>query len=83
MASVDVTTRPLINAIAVLTSIKEIALVFFMIAENELALAVFEVTCPVSLVDISVGVFIYSIIALIVTECACERITVEKNEVAF
>lgn len=66
-----------------LTTIEKIAFIFLLIAEDEFALAVLEISCPVSLVYITIGVFIDTVETLVVSECAGEGITVEESKISF
>lgn len=66
-----------------LAAIKEVPLILFVIAENELAFAVFEISRPLSLVNVSVCVFIDALEALIVSKSAGEGVPVEERKIAL
>lgn len=62
-----------------LAAIYEITLILLVIAEDELSLSVLEVTRPVALVYIAVGVFINTVETLVVSESTREGIAVKES----
>ena len=77
IASIDVTACPFVNPKAVFAAVKEVPLILFVVAENELAFAVFEISRPLSLVNVSVCVFIDALEALVASKSAGEAVSVE------
>jgi hypothetical protein len=66
-----------------LAAIHEITLIFLVIAEDELSLSVLQVTRPVTLIYVTVGVFVNTIETLVVPEGTREGITVEEGKVSL
>lgn len=62
-----------------LAAIQEIPLILLVIAEDELSLAVLQITCPVALVDIPICIFVNTVETLVVPKCAREGIAVKES----
>lgn len=83
MTCIYLSSCPFIDAESVLAAIGKITFIFLMIAKNQFSFPILEVICPLSVIDVSIGIFVDALIALVVAKSASEGITIEKNEITF